>query len=307
MLRLLIGLLIAGLPISAQALSYDELLAGGRLKVAVYRDFPPYSYQEEGQARGVDVELAQAIASGLGLELALHWMIADETLDDDLRNHLWKGHYLARDESGPMLRREVADLMLRVPYDRDFAFKVDPDGRVVNDLVHLFGPYQRESWALVYDTEQLESIENLAIFQYDKVGVEIDTLPDFYLSSAFRGRLLNNVKHFGSVQLALQAIATGEVAAVMGTQSELQWGVRQLQYPQRLRTADIPFPNLVRRSWDLGMAVRDDQRQLAYAVEDIVDRMVKSGRMAKIYQRYGVQYAKPERYLLRYSQEKLLE
>ncbi|MFT6913751.1 MAG: ABC-type amino acid transport substrate-binding protein [Motiliproteus sp.] len=298
LLRLLIGLLFAGLPVSAQALSYDELLAEGTLRVAIYRNFPPYSYQEEGQAKGVDVDLAQAIASGLGLKLQLHWMTADETLDDDLRNHLWKGHYLARDESGPMLKREVADLMLRVPYDRDFAFKVDSDGRLVNDLVHFFGPYQHESWALVYDTEQLEAIENLAIFQYAQVGVEIDTLPDFYLSSAFRGRLLGNVKHFDSIPLALQAIATGEVAAVMGTQSQLQWGVRQLQQSKQLRPADIPFPNLVRRSWDLGMAVRDDQRELGYAVEDIVGVLVKSGQFERIYRRYNVQYIKPERYRL---------
>ena len=227
-LCLLCAALLTGFSASSQARSYDDLMAAGEILIAVYRDFPPYSYQEEGHDRGVDVELAQAIAAGLGLELKLHWMIADENLDDDLRNHVWKGHYLAREEEGVMLKRNVADLMLRVPYDREFAYKIDPDGRVINDLVHFFAPYQRERWALTYDAEKMAPFENLAVFQYDTVGVEIDSLPDFYLSGAFRGRLLSNVEHFSSTQLALEAVDRQQVSAVMGTQSQLQWGALRL-------------------------------------------------------------------------------
>ncbi|MEH6825489.1 MAG: transporter substrate-binding domain-containing protein [Motiliproteus sp.] len=296
--QLLVVMLVCLLSSLVQARSYDDLMADGTILIGVYRDFPPYSYEEQGQAKGLDVELAQAIAAGLGLTLELYWMIADENLDDDLRNHVWKGHYLARDERGPMLKRNVADVMLRVPYDRDFAYKIDPDGRVINDLVHFFAPYQRERWALTYDSEQLEPFENLAIFQYDKVGVEIDSLPDFYLSGAFRGRLLGNVKHFGSTQQALQAIDAKAVSAVMGMQSQLQWGLPRLARSEQMLVADVPFPNLVKRSWDVGMAVKDSHRQLAYAVEDIVDGMVKSGQFAKLYQGYGVVYSKPDRYRL---------
>ncbi len=296
-----IVLLIAGLfgllSHQAQARSYDDVMADGSLLVAVYRDFPPYAYIEDDQPKGVDVELAHKIADGLGLQLQLHWMIADENLDDDLRNHVWKGHYLARQEDGPMLRRTVADVMLRVPYDREFAFKVDPDGRVINDLVHFFSPYQRERWALTYDGERMDAFENLAVFQYERVGVEIDSLPDFYLSSAFRGRLRENIEHFPTVLAAMQAMDEQKIPAVMGMQSQLQWGSNRLVRSEQVLQADVPFPNLAKTSWDVGMAVKDDHRQLAYRIEDIVDGLVKSGRMAKLYQRYGVQYAKPDRYL----------
>lgn len=292
---LIVGLLIA-LSSMTQARSYDDVMDDGTLLVAVYRDFPPYAYLEGEQAKGVDVDLAQAIADKLGLKLKLHWMIADENLDDDLRNHVWQGHYLARQEDGPMLKRTVADVMLRVPYDRVFAYKVDPDGRVMNDLVHFFSPYQRERWALNYDSERMEAFENLAAFQYDRVGVEIDSLPDFYLSSAFRGRLRENIEHFPTVMAAMQAMDEQQIPAVMGMQSQLQWGSARLQRNEQMLQADIPFPNLAKTSWDVGMAVKDDYRQLAYRIEDVVDSLVKSGRMAKMYQRYGVQYAKPDRY-----------
>ncbi|MEH6650577.1 MAG: transporter substrate-binding domain-containing protein [Motiliproteus sp.] len=281
----------------AEARSYEDVMADGTLVVAVYRDFPPYAYIEDDQPKGVDVDLAQKVAKALGLALKLHWMIADENLDDDLRNHVWQGHYLAREEQGAMLRRTVADVMFRAPYDREFAFKVDPDGRVMNDLVHFFSPYQRERWALLYDEQQMETFENLAVFQYERVGVEIDSLPDFYLSSAFRGRLRENIEHFPTVLDAMSAMDQKRIPSVMGMQSQLQWGVSRLARSEHMLQADVPFPNLAKGKWDVGMAVKDSHRQLAYRIEDVVDSLVKSGRMAKIYQRYGVQYAKPDRYL----------
>ncbi|WP_421861968.1 substrate-binding periplasmic protein [Motiliproteus sp.] len=296
-MALLLGLQLA-LINSAQARSYEDIVAAGRISVAVYRDFPPYAYEVDGKAVGLDVDLAREIATGLGLQLDLHWMIADENLDDDLRNHVWKGHYLARIEDEPMLRREVADVMLRVPYDREFAYKVDPDGRVINDLVHFFGPYQREHWGLVYDSQRMEPFENLAVFQYERVGVEIDSLPDFYLSSAFRGRLRNNVQHFSSTGLALEALEQGTIPAVMGMRSQLQWGVTGLDGAERIKTADIPFPNLTKRHWDVGMAVKDSYRQLAYRIEDVVDQLVSSGKMQALFARYGVEYSRPDRYRL---------
>ncbi len=298
---LLLALLF--MPLQSGARSFDDVIASGYLSVAAYRDFPPYAFEENGEARGVDVEIARALAEGLGLKLQLHWMIADENLDDDLRNHVWKGHYLARKEDGPMLQREVADVMLRVPYDREFAYKVDPDGRVINDLVHFFGPYQREHWALAWDSGQMEPFENLAVFQYERVGVEIDSLPDFYLSSAFRGRLRNNVQHFPSLIAAMRDMADGEgsgVSAVMGMQSQVQWALSRLESradsPDRFRLADIPFPNLTRRHWDVGMAVKDAHRQLAYRLEDVVDELIRTGRMERLFRAYGIDYLRPDRY-----------
>ncbi|OMH39699.1 hypothetical protein BGP75_01960 [Motiliproteus sp. MSK22-1] len=278
--------------------SWEDVQADGTLSVAVYRDFPPYAYKVNDKAKGVDVEIAQALAEGLGLKLRLHWMIADENLGDDLRNHVWKGHYLARKEDGPMLQRQVADIMMRVPYDREFAFKLDPDGRVINDLVHFFAPYQRERWALAYDSRQLEPFENLAVFQYQRIGVEIDSLPDFYLSSAFRGRLRNNVEHFPSLIAAFMDMNGQGVSAVMGMQSQLQWGQFQLDNREHLLLADIPFPNLTKRYWDVGMALKDAHRQLAYRVEDVIDAMVYSGQMERLYQSYGINYLRPDRYRL---------
>ena len=58
-------------PVQAQVRNYDEMIAAGELKVAVYKDFAPYSFEDAGQPRGVDVELAQALAKGDRSELAV--------------------------------------------------------------------------------------------------------------------------------------------------------------------------------------------------------------------------------------------
>ncbi|MFK4754349.1 transporter substrate-binding domain-containing protein [Oceanobacter antarcticus] len=303
LLRVLLAAFMVLASSHASSRSLEDVQESGELSVAVYRDFPPYSWEADGKAMGFDVDIARTLAKGLGVRLHLHWMIPDENLDDDLRNHVWKGHYLARIEDEPMLRRDVADVMLRVPYDREFAFKVDQDGRVINDLVHFFAPYQRERWELLIDRQQIESIENLAIFMYDKVGVEIDSLPDFYLTSAFRGKVRNNVVHFTTTADAVTALGTGEVAGVMGMKSQLEWGMQQLGNPERYQLADIPMPNLVSRYWEVGMAVKDDHRSLAYALEDVVTAMINSGDMKKLVAQYGVEFLKTEQSLVQEQAE----
>ena len=290
-------LLLVGMS-QAHARSLDDVLAAGELSVAVYRDFPPYSWLEGDEAKGFDVDIARELAKGLGVKLHLHWMIPDENLDDDLRNHVWKGHYLARVEDDAMLRREVADVMLRVPYDREFAFKLDPDGHVINDLVHFFAPYQKERWELMVDREKLPAIENLATFMYDKIGVEIDTLPDFYVTGAFRGMIRNNVVHYTTAVEAIDAVGSGDVAATMAMKSQVQWGIQKLGNPDRYQIADVPMPNLTTREWEVGMAVKNDYRGLAYALEDVITRLVTSGDMATMASHYGVDYMKTSHYLV---------
>ena len=51
----------------AQVRDFDRITESGTLRVALYQSFPPYSYEQDGQPRGVDYELAKALAEGLGL------------------------------------------------------------------------------------------------------------------------------------------------------------------------------------------------------------------------------------------------
>lgn len=67
------ALLLCCAAAQAQVRNYDTIIAAGELKVAVYKDFAPYSFQDHGQPRGVDVDLAQALAEAMGVRLKLIW------------------------------------------------------------------------------------------------------------------------------------------------------------------------------------------------------------------------------------------
>ncbi len=286
---LLACLLLTG---QAQARYYDEVRQSGYIRIGVYRDFPPYSFLQTGTPAGVDVDIGRRIAAALGVRLQVHWITPDENLEDDLRNNVWKGHYLDKDESRPLAPKQLADVMLRVPYDRTYAFRRESTGELVNEQVVMFGPYQRESWRVAFDSEKLEQLSTLALFQYHPVGVEIDSLPAFYLTSAFGGRLRNNTHHYASLGEAFAAMRAGRVDAVMGMRAEVDWQLH-LGNDHRYRAGENGFPLMGRQKWDIGMAIKHSYRQLGYAVEDVVDRLIRSGEMAAIYQHYGLTYELP--------------
>ena len=161
------ALLLCCQTVQAQVRTYDEMIAAGELKVAVYKDFAPYSFEGSGQPRGVDVDLAKALAKALGVRLELVWAPAGEKLDDDLRDYIWRGNQLRN--------QQLADLMMRVPYDRDYAQKRNELGELENGHVVMFGPYQNESWQVAYDRRRLDSVGSVAVFE-DLYGNKWDLL-----------------------------------------------------------------------------------------------------------------------------------
>lgn len=272
---------------SALARSYDDIIDSKQITVAVYRDFTPFSDLVDGLPQGIDIDIAQHIAKQLHVELRLRWMTADENVEDDLRNNLWKGHFL---------KRSVADLMLRVPYDKAYSQMRDDIGELVHEQVHMFAPYHTEAWQIIYNSQQIESVSTIAVFQYHNIGVEVDSIPQFYLASAFGGRMRDRSKHFSSIPLAFDAMSRGEVDAAMGLRSQIshfQQNLDSTNYP----LAENAFPMIGRQQWDIGMAVKSQYRQLAYAVGDIVEAMVMQGDMAQIFAQYHATYQVPELYL----------
>ncbi|MCF7202551.1 substrate-binding periplasmic protein [Pseudomonas oligotrophica] len=272
---------------AAQVRPYDDIIESGVLKVAVYENFPPYSYLADGKPQGVDVDLAQKLAAGLGLKLELLWVTPGEKLDDDLRNFIWKGHYLRPNV--------LADLMLRVPYDREFSYRRNEVGELVNEQVAMFGPYQRERWQVAYDDRRMDDVPSVAVFQYHPIGVEVESVPSFYMTSVFNGRMAGNTHHYASPGLAFEAMRKGEVDATMAMRGEIDWLVGQ-SGDEHFKLAENAYPNMGRQAWDLGMAVHESNRQLAYALEAVLEPLIADGEMERIYASHGMRYEKPDLY-----------
>lgn len=267
--------------------AFDDIIDSGLLKVAMYENFPPYSFMAEGEPRGVDVELAQKMAAGLDLKLDLLWITPDETLDGDLRNFIWKGHYLRPNV--------LADVMMRVPYDREFSYKQNELGELINELVVMFGPYQRERWQTAYDDRRIDDLSSVGVLRYHPVGVEVESVPSFYLASVFNGSIAKMLHHYPTAQAAFAAMRAGEVDATMAMRGEIEWMLGQAP-DDHIKLADNAYPNMGKQVWDLGMAVHESNRQLAYALEAELEELIADGAVEAIYANYGLRYELPELY-----------
>ncbi len=133
----------------------QQVRSRGAIEIGVYSEFPPYSAQVPGKpAEGIDVDLAQALAQRLGLKLKLRLINAGDSVDDDLRNNVWKGHYLGYG---------VADAMLHVGYDPVFA-KREPN-------VLLFSPYFHETVAIAYKPSRIPHLDSPIALTEHKIAV----------------------------------------------------------------------------------------------------------------------------------------
>ncbi|TYO89565.1 substrate-binding periplasmic protein [Oceanicella actignis] len=253
--------------------SLDQIVERGWIEIGVYDAFPPWSYEQDGRAEGVDVEIGRLIARALDVEPRFRLVGADETVDDDLRNHVWKGD---------VIERKVVNVLMHVPYDREFALR--------NDLAVITGLYMTETLAIAWRRDAFAPDErpSPAYFRYAKVGVETDSIADLYLLGAARGALQQNVRHYPSTAAAMAAMAAGEVPAVMGPRGQLEAALTE-----GMAVHAPPLPGLARPSWPLGVAVRHTYRALGYAVNDAVRAAVEDGRVAAIFARRGLTYAPP--------------
>jgi ABC-type amino acid transport substrate-binding protein len=284
---LLSGLLLCCQTVQAQVRSYDTMIESGVLKVAVYEDFAPYSFQDHNKPRGVDVDLAAALAKAMGVRLELLWAPPGEKLDDDLRDSIWRGSELRH--------QQLADVMMRVPYDRDYSLKRDDQGELANGHVVMFGPYQTECWQVAYDRRRMDAVPSVAVFQEHPIGVEVDSIPSFYLTSVFNGMLSAKTHHYPSVKQAFVAMKGAEVDAVMGMRGEIDWQVHQAN-DKNLALAENAYPNMGRQRWEIGMAVHESNHQMAYAIEEALETLIHDGSVQKIYASYGLRYDIPEMY-----------
>jgi ABC-type amino acid transport substrate-binding protein len=122
--------------------------------------------------------------------------------------------------------------------------------------------------------------------------VELATLADVYLTGQLKASNIGNVVHYPTVAQAVDGLRKGEVAAVMGTESEIRaaLGKDVKDFP----TAPMPAAGLTKPWWELGLAVRDSNRQLSNVLDDAMGAMLKDGTVAAIFKRHGLPHRSPE-------------
>ncbi|MBS0293823.1 MAG: transporter substrate-binding domain-containing protein [Proteobacteria bacterium] len=283
--QLMLGLLplLAGVG-AAQAQDERSALAriraSGALKVALYNAFPPFSSRSAQGAQGMqglDVSLAQALARAMGLQLALLPFDADENMNDDLRNMVWKGHYLGY---GP------ADVMLHVPVDKYFMQQ--------NRQALIFAPYMREQVVLVRDRQRLPQVTGVADLKDMPLAAERGTSA----ASALIGhdnRLLSAQVHlYDDGVKAVQAVLQGQAAAAYVTRAQAESAIFQSQArPEQWEISEFPLTGVPAQGWLVGMAIKAGNEELGQALQQALQSLRGSGELLAIFKQHGLTLTAP--------------
>lgn len=266
------GLAAAAVPARLGAAPLDKVRSLGVLRAAVYRDNRPWSWNDDGTIRGIDVDLAKAIAQSLGVRAEVVEFLAGEDLGDDLRNTVWRGG---------LLGFQVCDVMMHVPFDRKM--------QIDNDQVAIVAPYYREGFTAVCGNDARDCEVAPAQFKGKRLAAELDSIPDIYLLGSFGGVLRSDVEHFTSGHEAVRAIVDKKADMAVATRAQIEHVVAGGDAAD-LRRRKGPLQGMMSPGWDIAVAVKENSRSLGDAVESLVEGMSADGRMAALFKTYGVEW-----------------
>lgn len=247
----------------------QRLRERGTLVVGVYNALPPFNVG----GQGIDVALAGALAQALGLKPSLLPFNAGEDMNDDLRNMVWRGHYLG---FGP------ADVLLHVPVDRPLM--------AANPRVSIFAPYYRERVMIARDLARAPRLESLDDLAGQQIAVPGQSLAGWLLIGAESGKYreqLNTRLKDGTEAAAL--LQRGEVVAAVGHASELE---SVLAGDPRFAIEPLPLPRM-RDGWAIGLAVKKEAEDLAQALQAAMNGLAERGELARLFAAAKVSWRKP--------------
>jgi ABC-type amino acid transport substrate-binding protein len=245
----------------------DRVRQRGSLVVGLYHDMPPFHVKAEG----IDVDLAKALASQLGVGLTMLPFHADESMADDLRHVVWRGHYLGW---GP------ADVLMHVPVERHL---MD-----ANPRVRIVAPYYRERVAIARRRDALPVLDSLAALRGNAVAVAGQSLAGWLLIGADGGVLRDTLAtRWPDGVAAATALRDGHVVAAAGLASELE---SVLANDTRFTIEALPAPRAPRQGWAIGCAVKKDAADLALALQQATQSLQATGELAMLFERRGVRW-----------------
>ncbi len=277
---LALGLSALWLPADARA-ELADLRERGTLKIAVYKNHWPFSDSGKEGVQGLDAKLGQALAQQLKLNVQWLPFDAGENMHDDLRNMVWKGHYLGY---GP------ADVMLQVPIDR---YLIEETRQV-----EFLGPYYRHEigW-LVTDALSSADLQRMAL---DGVSLtaETGTAAASALLGHGGGRFRNAVHLEANGVDAARSVVQGQRQAAYVTRAQAEAAMasaaaQPTSPTQRLRFEAMALPGTPAKGWVVGMAIRKGQPELSQALGTALKALQDNGTLTAIYAAQGLQRVAP--------------
>ena len=273
--------LLAGLPLMANAQTaltdLAKIRASGVLKVAVYKDNAPFSDGPANDVKGLDVSIAAALARQLSLKLSLLPFDAGENMNDDLRNMVWRGHYLGY---GP------ADVMLQVPGDKYLMAR--------NRQVLILAPYMRQSLVLAHDTTRIAEVTSPDDLKGFQLAAERGAGASSALMGYNGGLLRAQVGIHNTGTQAVQAVLDGKAVAAYVTRAQAESVLSRAEVkPGQYRLTPLALSGIPDTGWPVGMAIKAENKDLGQALETALQSIRSSGELLAIFKQHGMTLTAP--------------
>ena len=177
--------------------------------------------------------------------------------------------------------------MLHVPMDRELIAR--------NNLAAISSSYYLEEVVLALKTDVLGDGAGLDDFKDgkgNKVACQFGTSAHYFLAFADEGKLRNNVSPYIKFESAVENFLEGGSSGLMARRAQIEAALHDKGVPLKIVVPE--FPDTLRSKWNIGIAVKEDSRDLGYAVGGVLRKMQSNGELAKIFEKYGVTYQPPK-------------
>jgi len=259
---------------ASHARPLDDVVQSKVLHVVLYDDNEPFSWEAGGQIKGIDADIARAVAAKLGVEADLIVRMQGEKLDQDLRFNVVRG----------TLGGGIAgDVMFHIP--------VDPEMVATSREAVIGNAYFQQRVALALKPGRAAEVTSFDAFKTGKIGVQLGTVADYFLMRYAEGALVDHVAHYLKPAQGVARFASGETGAILGVRSSLEALLKD--QGQTAQWSTPPMPGLVRSSWVLGTAVNEKSRDLGRAIGDALHELAADGTLKAICEKYAVTYLPP--------------
>lgn len=259
-------------PLPLMAAPLEKVKELGVLRVGLYTDNRPWSWDDAGKPAGIDVDLAHALAESLGVRADIALFLPGDDVSADLRNVVWRGG---------LLGFQPCDVMLHAPFDKQLIQQ--------EDNVAFLAPYHRETFGAACSRDGGNCEAMPAAFKGHPITVELASIPDFYLLSQAGGSLTKDLVHVPTGYEAVIALADGRADFTVATTAQIEAAVAD--HPDAgIQVRKGALPLMFSPGWDIGIAVKDNARNLGFALEATIDKMIDDGRMKALFAHHGVQW-----------------
>ena len=249
-----VGAIAAAVAFTATAFARTlaEVQARGAISLCANPDALPYA-SNQSEKPGFQIEIARALAEGLGVKLQLDWIV-------------------------PRMRAGLVDC------DMLLDTIVDPD--LARGPIKVSHAYQLSGVALALGpgNERIQRFSDIA--QGRRVGVMVNSVASKLLNQ----RGVYTVPYaFESDMIA--DLAKGSLDACAVSPATIAYYV--YTHPNsglRYAHAYDAEPEL---KWKVAVGLRRSDDALVNAVNDALDRLIRDGTLARVYANYGVDYRQP--------------